>query len=88
MIRPLRQPAQLGCTQCVECQARAAGQLGFVMPTSSSFGDWKTWALIGAAALALYLLLQSTPKAHQRAVARQKARARYKAELARIREEY
>lgn len=52
------------------------------------FSDWKTWAIVGAVAIALYFALASTPKAQARSVARRKARAKYRAELERIREEF
>ncbi len=53
---------------------------------TAALGDWKMWALIGLGAIALYLLFQSTPKQQAKAVARRRARKRYRAELERIRE--
>jgi hypothetical protein len=68
--------------------------MGDLTETLSSFtsafteGDWKTWALVAAVAIALYLAFSNTPKKQERAVQLRKARASYKGQVERIREEY
>jgi hypothetical protein len=84
-LNPQSPPAPAG-PPCQCQQTNGPRQLGDITATlTDAFSDWKTWALIAAAALALYFMLQSTPKAQEHAVERRKARARYKAELTRIR---
>lgn len=93
MIRPLNRP-QLAATPC-PCQAQASS-MGSLTDTLTSIqnsltksltSNWQTWALIAAAALAIYCMLQSTPKRQERAVSRRRARARYLGELEKIRQE-
>lgn len=63
--------------------------LGFTTPElpSIDMADWKTWALIALAGIVLYQLFFSKSVRDRRDALRQ-ARARYKAQVAKIREAY
>lgn len=74
-------------TRRVPCPCTERRGLG-ALDLNTAMADWKTWALFAAVALALFLLLQNSPKRQERAVAQRRARAKYKAELAKIGEEY
>lgn len=90
MIRP----STMGnCAGCPCAQASSMGSLTDTLSTinadlTANATDWKTWALVAAAALALYFILQSTPRRQERSVKVRAAKAKYKGELARIHEEY
>ena len=58
------------------------------LPSSINFSDWKVWALIAAAVVILLLLLNNTPKRQERSSALRKARAKYRSEQRKIREEF
>jgi hypothetical protein len=79
--RPELAPAQ------APCQCQGARSLGAI-DAGSLFSDWKTWALIAAAVIVLFVLFQNSPQKQERAVELRKARARYRAQVRRIREEY
>jgi hypothetical protein len=87
MIKPLlavpdRTPERLaGCNGCG--QRRPLQGVG-----SIDFSDWKIWALAAAGALLVWLLLANTPAKQERAVKLRQARARFRGQLAKIREEY
>lgn len=82
MIRPANSRLSTVPTPC-PCTANQPSTMG-ALPTI----DWHVWALVAAAALILFLLLQQTPQRQEVSYKKRQARARYKAELAKLREEY
>jgi hypothetical protein len=85
MIRPIATKSEpLPLAGCRGCHSpRPMGALPQV-----DWTDWKLWALAAAGALLIWLLLSNTPAKQARSVKIREARARFKGQLARIREEY
>jgi hypothetical protein len=86
-IRALYPSRQLSAAPCAPCAQPATRGLGDITADdiTAMFSDWKTWALIAAVALALYLAFANTPKRQERSVKRRAARGRYRDELTKIR---
>ncbi len=82
MIQTVQVPTTASCP-CQQQRAVSRRPLSGI-----DWTDWKIWALAGAAALILWLAFSNTPNRQARSVRLRQARAKYRAEQERIREEF